>query len=90
MTFDQFYDATDGFKRKSAMRRLYANQVQLGDVVLVEAALTRYKTGQNRMRWEEWGTTFELQSVCVLAKNPEKVDSPESFVAEAAESDVKL
>ncbi|KAL1940342.1 hypothetical protein VTO73DRAFT_8914 [Trametes versicolor] len=87
--FNQFFDARDGFERKSDMPRLFASQVHVGDLVLVEAALIRYKTGQVKTHWVQWGTDFELQSVCLLGRN-DKGEETQEFVAKAEESDVKL
>ncbi|KAI0357038.1 hypothetical protein OH77DRAFT_1436142 [Trametes cingulata] len=78
-TFDKIYDATNGFGRKSDLPMKRAHQIGVGDVVLVEAALTRYKTGLNKWRWEEWKAQFELHSVCILAEKPCQVQSTESF-----------
>ncbi|KAI0351686.1 hypothetical protein OH77DRAFT_1429522 [Trametes cingulata] len=78
-TFDKIYDATNGFGRKSDLPMKRAHQIGVGDVVLVEAALTRYKTGLNKWRWEEWKAQFELHSVCILAEKPCQAPRTESF-----------
>ncbi|KAI0349494.1 hypothetical protein OH77DRAFT_1226567 [Trametes cingulata] len=69
-SFDQIYDATSSFERKSKMRKLHAYQLGMGDIVLLEVALTRYKTGSIKYVWKEWNVAFELRSVSLLAEAP--------------------
>ncbi|CDO74755.1 hypothetical protein BN946_scf185001.g3 [Trametes cinnabarina] len=86
--FEHIYDATNGFGRKSTLPTKYPVDIAIGDIVLVEAAITRYKTGDVKYRWEAWNVSFELQSVCILAHRPKHDGDGAVFVPE--ESDVRL
>ncbi|KAI9060908.1 hypothetical protein FKP32DRAFT_1605164 [Trametes sanguinea] len=86
--FERIYDATNGFGRKSTLPQMYPADIANGDIVLVEAALIRYKTGNVKTRWESWNVSFELQSVCILAQGPRDEQETPAFFGD--ESDATL
>ncbi|KAI9061418.1 hypothetical protein FKP32DRAFT_1678150 [Trametes sanguinea] len=69
-SFLNIFDATNGFGRKSTMKRKHAHDIGVGDIVLVETAMTRYKTGTTKYTWERWNTSFELRAISLLAELP--------------------
>ncbi|KAI9063181.1 hypothetical protein FKP32DRAFT_1603723 [Trametes sanguinea] len=87
--FDRIYDATNGFGRKETLPKLYPADLSIGDVVLVETVLTRYKTGTVKYRWEAWNTSFDLQSVSLLAKAPRSTEDTQPYFGDD-ESDLRF
>lgn len=75
------------------MNRLPAATLGPGDVVVVEAYLTRWKTDnadnapRKRRGWDEWKTGFELLNVSLLKSAP---DAGNQDVEDADEGDFWL
>ncbi|KAI0066971.1 hypothetical protein BV25DRAFT_1912314 [Artomyces pyxidatus] len=73
--FRRLYDATNKFQRKGDMRAIDPVDLRIGDVVLVEVFVTRYKQkADNR-----WKMVNDLRSLSVLKRGapPEEVPEPE-------------
>ncbi|THH06820.1 hypothetical protein EW146_g9496 [Bondarzewia mesenterica] len=76
--FTKVYDAIHTYKDKKKIKTIALEDLQEGDVVLVEPTISRYKvkkesTKQNAAN-EAWQATFELQSVSLLQKAPASYD----------------
>ncbi|KAI9065802.1 hypothetical protein FKP32DRAFT_1602074 [Trametes sanguinea] len=87
--FDKIYDATKGFGRKASLPPLYPSELGIGDIVLVEVAVTRYKTGTIKYRWEQWNVSFELLCISVIAHSP-SAPTTTKVTFEPNDSDVRL
>ena len=72
------------------MSRLSAHELNLGDIVLVEAALYRWKTSTVKYTWTEWNVGFELQSISLLAAAPRAFQLDDSSTFVPRESNVRL
>ncbi|KAI0819444.1 hypothetical protein BC628DRAFT_1418476 [Trametes gibbosa] len=70
--FEEIYDATRPGMRRADLPRKMHYDLGVGDVVLVEAGLIRYKTGDTRLDWNtcKWNTSFELKSISIIAEAP--------------------
>lgn len=58
--------------RRADLPRKMHYDLGLGDVLLVEAFLIRYKIGDTRKDWDkaDWNTSFELRSISIIAELP--------------------
>lgn len=77
------YDATTAFKAKSEMTRLPAADLKPRDLVLVEADVQRFKTGDKKQSgWQTWRAFYGLKSVCLLheAEPEEEKDTFEGSI----------
>lgn len=88
--FKACYDATERYRSKTLMRAKPIEDLKKGDLVLLEAQITRYSTSadggsrQNMTAKEraknkakgptEWKVTFELSSVSLIAERPPSFD----------------
>ncbi|KAI0641641.1 hypothetical protein C8Q79DRAFT_283358 [Trametes meyenii] len=68
--FDQIYDATKTFQRKSLMKRLAVEDLMAGDMVLVEVKIVRRRVGRERRTpdwdWASWRDEFVLEAISQL------------------------
>lgn len=74
--FTHVFDATEILTSKAAMVRLSAADLATGDIVLLEATLTRWRTGDStssRRSWASWATGYELKTISLLLSAPEDV-----------------
>ncbi|EMD30844.1 hypothetical protein CERSUDRAFT_78575 [Gelatoporia subvermispora B] len=74
--FTHVFDATEILISKAAMVRLSAADLTTGDIVLLEATLTRWRTGDStssRRSWASWATGYELETISLLLSAPEDV-----------------
>ncbi len=79
LPFNAIYDARECFRPKRDMPAISAQAIGKGDLVLVEALVSRWKTSKdkkNRKGWSLWDVGFELQAVSHL------FDAPEGYEAE--------
>lgn len=88
--FRACYDAKERYQSKTIMRTMPVENLKKGDLVLLEAQITRYSTaadGGNRQNITakeraknkakgptEWKVTFELVSVSLLSERPPSFD----------------
>ncbi|EIW54754.1 uncharacterized protein TRAVEDRAFT_50892 [Trametes versicolor FP-101664 SS1] len=77
VAFEEVFDATETLTVKSAMPRISAADIAEGDIVLVEAMLTRWKKPADKKKkgWPAWDVGFELQAVSLIYKAPAVVDA---------------
>lgn len=82
--FENIYDATEVMRAKSSMTKLECADIEENDLVLVEAALTRYRekneasnekakgSGKSKegRTWEKYTSAFDLLAIILLAKGP--------------------
>lgn len=64
------------------MQTLHASDLGPGDLVLVEAYVTRYKTAKdkkNKKGWMLWDVSFELQAVSLLYDAPAGLDDDDDL-----------
>ncbi|KAJ3536821.1 hypothetical protein NM688_g6786 [Phlebia brevispora] len=72
--FLDVYDATDKMKRKAYLKRIDPLELKAGDLVLVEAIISRWplQRGEEHLQffrtrnWKNWRTEFRLDSIYVL------------------------
>lgn len=91
MPFDEVYDARKTLRPKRDMKKLEVNVLKPNDIVLVEALVRRYAPRTDgypkpsaSAGWTSWKTFFELNSISLIVKAPEKVaaDAEEAFDVE--------
>ncbi|KAH9858952.1 hypothetical protein C2E23DRAFT_880354 [Lenzites betulinus] len=68
--FEEIYDASRPGMRRADLPRKMHYDLGPGDLLLVEAFLIRYKTGDTKKDWETWNTSFELRSISLIAEVP--------------------
>lgn len=62
--FPHVYDATEAYQTKSEMKRLSLRDLVVGDIVLVEATVTRHSVRRGRAReWTCWDVDFRLDAI---------------------------
>ena len=56
------------------MTRLSATEIVSGDIVILEAFITRWKPQESYMRrtWEQWTTAFRLESITLMCSKGEE------------------
>ncbi|KAH9884302.1 hypothetical protein C8Q73DRAFT_796294 [Cubamyces lactineus] len=81
--FNNVFDARKGYGPKSSMARMTTQDFGRGDLILMEAALTRFRP-VGRYTWDEWKTSFELRAISLLAEIPDNthIDNGAEFDAD--------
>ncbi|KAI0059792.1 hypothetical protein BV25DRAFT_1918182 [Artomyces pyxidatus] len=70
MPFTRVFDATKKLSSKADMKKLHAEDLKNGDLVLMETILVRYFTAVEGRVTKDWNVRFELESICLLCRAP--------------------
>ncbi|KAI0648462.1 hypothetical protein C8Q79DRAFT_1045280 [Trametes meyenii] len=68
--FDEIFDLSEADSDKDDMTRRYPYNLGVGDLVVIEANVVRFKTGMDHRSWDEYGVNFELKNISILAEMP--------------------